>query len=245
MILERSKLDSGEKRDEILNKIINEGKNYDKLLNFRNESLIDLEIKRHNDTIVKHKEVMEKIMQKNKNSHYEKRIKKLIKMIENNRAKIITLEKIKENEKEKQKYEKYLWYLKKNKVDHYNRKIKNKINELHWQTATEIARENETIILGKINSKNIMMKNDINKATKRVLQSLSHYSFREKLVYKCLTYNRNIKIQNEKFTTKMCYLCGHYNEKVKGEKKIKCNGCKVEYDRDSGSAVNICLASLE
>ena len=89
------------------------------------------------------------------------------------------------------------------------------------------------------------MQKELNKALKRVLQSLSHYSFCEKLVYKCLTYNRNIKIQNEKFTTKMCYLCGHYNEKVKGEKKIKCNGCNLKYDRDNDSAVNICLASLE
>ena len=89
------------------------------------------------------------------------------------------------------------------------------------------------------------MNNKISKETKRVIQSLSHYNFREKLVYKCLSKTRKIIIQEEKYTTKMCSCCGYYNEWIKGEKIIKCKGCSKEYDRDGGASQNIYMSALK
>ena len=44
------------------------------------------------------------------------------------------------------------------------------------------------------------------------------------------------QIQNERYTTKTCSCCGNYNKNVKKEKKIKCESCKKEYDRDTNGA---------
>jgi len=100
-------------------------------------------------------------------------------------------------------------------------------------------------VLGKINVQSILMGDDISSEIKRVLQSLSHYSFRQKLVYKCLSYDRKIIIQNEKYKTKTCPMCGEYNEWVTKEKKIKCKGCDKTYDRDGGASQNIYMLALE
>ena len=99
--------------------------------------------------------------------------------------------------------------------------------------------------MGKINTSSILKNSNLSSSTKRVLQSLSHYSFREKLVYKCLSYDRKIIIQEEKYTTKMCPICSHYNENVKDEKLIHCNGCGCDYDRDGGASECIYVSSLE
>ena len=77
-----------------------------------------------------------------------------------------------------------------------------------------------------------------------MLQTLSHYKFRERLVYKAFSLGSKVIIQNEKYTTKTCSLCGYYNEWIRGEHIIKCKGCKKEYNRDNNGALNILYKSL-
>ncbi len=224
-------------------KILEENEKYEKLLSLKkSESLVDLEIERCKKIIQKNEYLFEKQLNGNINL---KEITKILRSLNFNKEREEKLKKIKDNNKEKEKYEKYLWYIKKKKIEYYNKKIKNNINELHWQIASEISKNYEVIILGKINTKSILMNNKLNKGTKRILQSLSHYEFREKLVYKCLSKTRKIIVQDEKYTTKMCPCCGHYNDWVKGEKKIKCKGCSKEFDRDGGASQNIYMCALK
>jgi hypothetical protein len=224
-------------------KIIEENEKYDKLCSLKkSKSLIDLEIEKCKNIIQKNEYLFEKQL---KGTINIKEVTKILRSLDFNKERKERLEKIKNNNKEKEKYEKYMWYLKKRKIEYYNKKIKNKINELHWQIASEISENYEVIILGKINIKSILMNNKLSKETKRVIQSLSHYNFREKLVYKCLSKTRKIIVQEEKYTTKMCSCCGHYNEWIRGEKKIKCKGCLKEYDRDVGASQNIYMSALK
>ena len=58
---------------------------------------------------------------------------------------------------------------------------------------------------------------------------------------KCEQYNRNLIEVNESYTSKTCGRCGKINEKLGGNKKFKCNECKLECDRDYNGARNILL----
>lgn len=211
----------------------------------KQKSLIECEIERCGNIIVRNKNLIKKIFGKELNKHYVKRTNKLEKSIEFNENRKTKLEKIKVNDKIRNKYEKYLWYLKNRKIDYYNSKIKYKINELHWQTASELAKNYEIIILGKINTSQILKSSNLGPKTKRILQSLSHYNFRQKLVYKSLTYDRKIIVADEKYTTKTCPICANYNEYVRDEKTIICKGCKFSYDRDGGASQCIYMSALE
>ncbi|ATZ80656.1 hypothetical protein BMW23_0610 [Bodo saltans virus] len=175
-------------------------------------------------------------------SNDKNKIIKLYASINFNKYRIEKLSKM--NEKEREKYTKYINYKKANKVQFLNKKIKWKIDELHWKIARELCENYEMIILGKLDTQSILKNKDLNKGTKRVLQSLSHYKFRERLVYKALSLGCKIIVQNEKYTTKTCTLCGHYNEWVTTEHSIDCKGCKKTYNRDNNGARNIFLKSL-
>ncbi len=90
-----------------------------------------------------------------------------------------------------------------------------------------------------------ILQGELRRPTKRLLQTLSNYSFREKLVYKCLTLGSKVIVQDESYTTKMCSNCSYYNSHIKCEKTIKCEGCNKVYDRDTDAAKCIYLKSLE
>ena len=101
-----------------------------------------------------------------------KRLKKIIRSTLFNENRIIKLEKIKENKLKKEKYEKYLWYVKKNKIDFYNKKLKYKIEDLHWQIANDLALNYEVIIIGKINTSEILRSTNLNSKTKKSIKKI-------------------------------------------------------------------------
>ena len=227
------------------NALKEESKHYDMLANMKNKSLIEIEIERCQKTINGHKFIYEELTKKEYNEHYRKRMTNIIRMINFNEQRIKKLMKIKGKDKNRKKYEKYLYYRRKKKSDFYHKKIKYKVEDLHWQIANELAKNYETIIIGKIDTQSILMQHGLSRMTNRVLQSLSHYNFRERLVYKCLSFGRKVIIQSERYTTKMCCICGNYDENIRGEKEIKCKKCENKFDRDGGSSQNIYYAALE
>jgi IS605 OrfB family transposase len=209
---------------------------------------VEEEIKRCENTINNHNKFLEKIMENHladkDNKHYKKRIINLIRMIKFNEERKFKLEKILQKPKEKGKYEKYLKYKRREKFKYYHKKVKWKVDEMQWKLVRDLGLNYETIIIGKLDSQSILQ-GELRRPTKRLLQTLSHYSFREKLVYKCLTLGSKVIVQNESYTTKMCSNCGYYNSHIKGEKIIKCKGCNKVYDRDTDGAKCIYLKSLE
>jgi IS605 OrfB family transposase len=210
---------------------------------------VEEEIKRCDNIIKNHNRNLEEIIKKylayQNNEHYKKRINNIIRMIEFNEKRKIKLIKLLQKPKEKEKYEKYLKYRLREKFKFYHKKITWKVEEMHWKIARDLGQNYETIIIGKLDTQSILHDNlELRRPTKRLLQTLSHYSFREKLVYKCLTLGSKVIVQDESYTTKMCSNCGFYNSWVKSEKIINCKGCKKIYDRDIDAAKCIYLKSL-
>lgn len=134
---------------------------------------------------------------------------------------------------------------KKIKERKYYRKIKNIVSELHWKTVNYITDNYKNIVIGDLSMKNASQKDDINKMTKRIGLLMSHYDFRKKLQYKCVTKNNNLEIINEYCTSKICSICNNFKADLKGEKIYECLKCKNKIDRDINGCRNILIKSLE
>jgi putative transposase len=74
--------------------------------------------------------------------------------------------------------------------------------------------------------------------------TLSHYKFKERLLYKSQTMGCKVHICNESYTTKTCGKCG--NIQHVGRKEVfLCTKCEFKIDRDYNGARNIYLKVIE
>jgi len=127
------------------------------------------------------------------------------------------------------------------------KKIKNKVNDMHWKIIDYLTNTYKMIIIGKWSTKSIISKelSIFNGLNKRILQNLSFYSFLEKLKYKCLCRNIDLKIVEEYYTSKMCTCCGNIKNDLKGNKNYNCKVCKISINRDYNGSRNIFLKSIK
>jgi putative transposase len=124
-------------------------------------------------------------------------------------------------------------------------KIKNLIDDLHWKTCNYLSINYKNIIIGKMSTKGIVSKtNNLNPMTKRLCYSLSHFSFRQKLKYKCKINNSNYIETDERNTSKTCSNCGFYDDNLGNKKIYDCEKCKHKIDRDVNGARNIMIKVL-
>ena len=83
----------------------------------------------------------------------------------------------------------------------------------------------------------------IKPVTKRMMLTLSHYKFRNRLIYKSNQRGCSVMITTEEFTSKTCTSCGTIND-VAGKKTYSCSACNLKIDRDINGARNILLRTL-
>lgn len=121
-------------------------------------------------------------------------------------------------------------------------KIKNKVNDLHWKTIHYLTNNYDIIIIPIFETQKIISKSD-NKESNRILQTYSHYRFRERLKHKCELLNKQMIICEEILTSQTCSNCGQ-NKKIKDEEIYKCKKCKIVIDRDINAAKNIYMKTL-
>lgn len=126
-------------------------------------------------------------------------------------------------------------------------RIKNKVNDMHWKIIDYLTNTYKMIIIGKWSTKSIISNDSsiFNGVNKRIIQNLSFYSFLEKLKYKCLTRNVDLKIVDEHYTSKMCSCCGNIKKDLKGNKIYNCTSCNISMDRDYNGSRNIFLKSIK
>ena len=85
----------------------------------------------------------------------------------------------------------------------------------------------------------------VRSSTRRKLNTLQHYQFKQRLIDKCSSLlNTKVVIVTEEYTTKTCTHCGHINSQVESDKIINCTECNVIVDRDVNGARNIYLKSI-
>ena len=119
-------------------------------------------------------------------------------------------------------------------------KLRNKIDDMHYKFINYLSSTYQKIYLPSFESQDMMSNNNILKSsTKRTLNQLRHFKFKERLISKAKTKSHcEVYIVSEDYTTKTCTNCGKINN-VEGNKKIKCIECSLKIDRDINGARNI------
>jgi len=127
-----------------------------------------------------------------------------------------------------------------------NRKIDGYVSELHWKSINILTKKYDTIIIGKWSTKEIVNNKTsvLAKKTKVLAQRTNFFKFLTRLQYKCDLKGINLKITEESYTSRTCSNCSYENRNIKGNKEIKCGGCKIKINRDINGARNILLKVL-
>lgn len=122
------------------------------------------------------------------------------------------------------------------------RRIKNLVNELHWKCIHYLISNYDIIVFTDFKVSQ-MLKGKLNKKTKRLMGMFSFFSFKQKLIWKCKTHDKQLLIINESYTSKTCTCCGFVNKKNSNE-TLSCSKCGFKLDRDIIGARNIYLKSV-
>ncbi len=118
-------------------------------------------------------------------------------------------------------------------------KVKNIMNDFHWKISSFLTRNYKEILLPIFESSK--MKNNLNNHTNRYLDILSHYKFKQKMIYQSEKYGSELRIVDESYTTKTCGNCGCMNHFVGNSNLFWCPYCNIELERDYQAARNILI----
>lgn len=103
--------------------------------------------------------------------------------------------------------------------------------------------EKEGLEKMKLKRKELNKKRQLNRKVKFMLNQLSHYKFKEHLMYKALEYGCNVEIVDESFTSMTCTNCGSLSKNYTKDRKKICN-CGMSIDRDLNGARNIMIKRI-
>ena len=130
------------------------------------------------------------------------------------------------------------------------RRIRNLVDEVHWKTASYLARNFDVILLPEFATQQMIRKygddgawrgRKINRSTARRMVMWSHYRFRQRLREKVKQHGGVLAVVNEAYTSKTCTRCGHLHQKLGGNRMFKCPRCAFVTGRDVNGARNILL----
>jgi IS605 OrfB family transposase len=123
-------------------------------------------------------------------------------------------------------------------------KINNKVRDLHWKTIKLLTNNYKNIVISDFKTKGLMTKKYLTKSTKRAMNVLAHYKFRQRLREKCDARGNILFVTDEAFTSKTCGRCGRINQSLGSSKDFICPFCGFEIDRDINAGRNILLKFL-
>jgi putative transposase len=131
-----------------------------------------------------------------------------------------------------------------------NERVRNLVAELHWKLARYLCDRYTTILLPEFETQKMANRSSrrIGSKTVRSMLTMSHYSFRMRLLSKAEEYGGEVKVVlcNEAYTSKTCGACGELNDKLGSKKRFRCPRpeCRLRLDRDVNGARNILLRAL-
>jgi putative transposase len=124
-------------------------------------------------------------------------------------------------------------------------KIRNIVDNIHWKTVKFLTTNYKDIIISDFKVKDILRLKELRNISKRVLSSLSHYKFRQRLIEKCNSRGNYLCIFDESYTSKTCSRCGRINQSLGAKKIFSCSFCDYVSDRDISAGRNILLKTLD
>ena len=119
-------------------------------------------------------------------------------------------------------------------------KLRNLIKEMHNRLANWLVSNYDLVLIGKLGIGVMKAK----RKGKKVLQSMSHYSFRQTLLQRASKNGCSVRVVSEAYTTKQCNKCGYMNLTIGSSEEFSCRNCKVVCHRDVHSGRGIFLRSV-
>ena len=118
--------------------------------------------------------------------------------------------------------------------------------ELHWKTATFLAKSFETIVIPEFSAGQMTgrTKRRLVSKTARAMLNLGQSRFREVLSLQCEKYGSRMLVVSEEYTSKTCPSCGQLHEKLGGAEIFRCPHCGYVSPRDANGARNIMLRAM-
>ena len=119
----------------------------------------------------------------------------------------------------------------------------NLITDLHYKTITWMLKNYDIIVCPVFSTANMLNKETtvLADSTRRLFNFLSHYKFRQRLIYKAKYAGKMVLDCNESQTTMCCSRCGFLKRDVGRSEVYNCNRCGLQIGRDENSAKDIFL----
>ena len=124
------------------------------------------------------------------------------------------------------------------------KQISNLISEMHWKSISYLIEHYSVILLPDFRVSQMLRQRKLGHMTKRLMSLFSFYQFKQRLISKCLRYDKKLYIVDESFTSKCCGVCGNLDYTLGSKKVYNCKCCGVQLDRDASGARNILLKHL-
>jgi putative transposase len=120
-------------------------------------------------------------------------------------------------------------------------KITNQTNDFLHKLSSRIIRENQTIVIEGIGSKQLLQNCNIRNIRKSISE-VSWGKFNTMLKYKAEWYGRNLIIADSHYpSSQLCNVCGYQNHDVVdlNLREWTCPNCDSHHDRDINAAINL------
>jgi putative transposase len=121
------------------------------------------------------------------------------------------------------------------------KRIQNKRDDLHWKTINYLTLNYKNIILPDFKTSQMVSK--LNSKVARSMNTLSFFSFKQRMITKCEERNINLTHANESYTSQTCTNCGIVDKSnINNNTRLyNCKKCNVILDRDIVGSRNILL----
>ena len=128
------------------------------------------------------------------------------------------------------------------------RHVKETVRNLQWQAARWMCSRYRTVLVGELRTSEIIRKINrvFGRIPARILNQLSHYTWQRRMLEKAEETDCELRLVNERYTSKTCTRCGHIHRRLGGNKRYVCpnENCGLRIDRDVNAARNMLLMHL-
>lgn len=122
-----------------------------------------------------------------------------------------------------------------------SRKVYNTVVYMHWKVVNALFERYDTVLIPEFKTTSMLPM--LQSKTARSLATLSHYSFRMRLVTRAEeNLNHQVVVTREPGTSRTCCLCGTWNQSLGANEVLHCVGCRASIERDTNGACGNLLA---
>lgn len=126
-------------------------------------------------------------------------------------------------------------------------RVRNLVAELHWKCANWLCDRFTDIILPPFATSEMVCKKNgrhLNNKVARAMMTMSHYTFRQRLIHVASMKGCVVHIRPEDYTSKTCTNCGYIHDELGSKDVFRCPQCHLRTCRDAAASRNIFLKNV-